>query len=462
MKKNIITATDSYKFAHYNMYPDGTETVYSYFESRTGAKFNKTLFFGLQYYIKEYLEGVVVTKEMIDKAERLALAHFGTLKGTFNRRMWEYIVEVYGGKLPIRIKAVPEGTLVDASNVLMTIENTDPVCSQLTNHLETLLSKLWYSCTTATLSYEIKKLVKYYADLTASSDGLVPFSLHDFGQRGTSSEESSAIGGAAHLINVLGTDTVNGMIMAMDYYGASVDGLAYSVPASEHSIMTALGREGEEKLLESLFRKYPVGILSLVIDSYDYRNFVEMAGTKFKDTIVNRKGKTVFRPDSGDPVAVSLEVIEGLAKNFGYTVNSKGYKELPSYIGVLWGDGIDYDGIRNILFAYKNAGWASSNIIFGMGGALLQKSNRDTLRFAFKSSAQKRNGVWYDIFKQPLDSSKASKRGKLKLSKNAEGHFFTIKDDSEDYTDLLETVFENGVIVKEYTFEQVRANAKEG
>ena len=459
MKKNIVKNTDSYKYCHFGMYPKGTQTVYSYFESRTGAKYNKTMFFGLQYYLKEYLEGVVVTKEMIDAGEKFALAHFGTLKGTFNRPMWEYILTKYGGKLPIRIKAVPEGTLVDVSNVLMTVENTDPACYQLTNHIETLLSKLWYPCTVGTLSYEIKKMIQFYADTTSSSDGLVPFSLHDFGYRGASSEESAAIGGAAHIINFLGTDTTIGMDMAVDYYGASLDGLAYSVPATEHSIMTSLGKDGEILLMDYLFQTYPEGILSIVIDSYDYKNFVEIAGTIFKERIVNRKGKTVFRPDSGDPVSVSLDVINGLAKNFGYTVNKKGYKELPPYIGILWGDGIDYDGIRNILFAFKNNGWASNNIIFGMGGALLQKINRDTQRFAFKSSAQERDGVWFDIFKEPLDSSKMSKRGKLKLSKNSDGRFFTIKDASDDYTDLLVPVFENGKILKEYTFDEVRKNA---
>lgn len=463
MKKNIVKNTDSYKYSHYNMYPKGTQTVYSYFESRTGAKFNKTLFFGLQYYLKEYLEGVVVTKEMIDAGEKFALAHFGTLNGTFNRPMWEYILNECGGKLPVRIKAVPEGTLVDVSNVLMTVENLGgEITRQLTNHLETMLSKIWYPSTVATLSYEIKKLIQYYADMTSSSDAGVIFSLHDFGYRGASSEESAAIGGAAHIINFMGTDTTIGMDMVVDYYMASLNGLAYSVPATEHSIMTSLGKEGEIKLLGDLFNAYPEGILSIVIDSYDYKNFVEIAGTVFKDTIINRKGKTVFRPDSGDPVSVSLDVINGLAKNFGYTTNDKGYKELPPYIGILWGDGIDYDGIRSILFAFKNNGWASSNIIFGMGGALLQKVNRDIQRFAFKSSAQQRDGVWYDIFKEPLDSSKVSKRGKLKLSKNADGRFFTVKDDSNDYTDLLVTVFENGKILKEYTFDEVRKNASGG
>lgn len=252
------------------------------------------MFFGLQYYLKEYLEGVVVTKEMIDAGEKFALAHFGTLNGTFNRPMWEYILKEYGGKLPLRIKAVPEGTLVDVSNVLMTVENTDPVCYQLTNHIETLLSKLWYSCTVGTLSYEIKKMIQYYADTTSSSDAGVIFSLHDFGYRGASSEESAAIGGAAHIINFMGTDTTIGMDMATDYYGADLSALAFSVPATEHSIMTSLGKEGEISLMKDLFKMYPEGILSIVIDSYDYKNFIEMAGTIFKDTIVNRKGKTVF------------------------------------------------------------------------------------------------------------------------------------------------------------------------
>jgi nicotinamide phosphoribosyltransferase len=448
------------------MYPAGTENVYSYFEARKGAKYNKTLFFGLQYYLKEYLQGVVVTKEKIDFAERLSKAHFGTTS-TFNRAMWDHIVAKHGGKLPVLIKAVPEGMLVDVSNVMMTIEVTDPVCYQLTNHLETMLSKIWYTCTVATRSYELRKMIKDYMEWTCDDMSLLDFSLHDFGYRGTSSEESAGIGGAAHLVNFLGTDTVKAMCVAMDYYDASMDCLAYSVPATEHSIMTSLGREGEVELLGSLLDKYPEGILSLVIDSYNYKNFVEIAGTVFKDKIMNRKGKVVFRPDSGDPISVTIDVVEGLAKNFGYTTNSKGFKQLPGYVGVLWGDGIDYEGVRNILYTLRNCGWATNNIIFGMGGNLLQRLDRDTQRFAFKSSAQLRNGVWHDIFKNPLDSSKNSKKGRLALIRH-NGKLETVQEkesygldvNGEEIVDLLQTVFENGEIVKQYTFAEVRQNAK--
>ena len=462
MKKNIITATDSYKFSHYNMYPTGTQRVYSYFEARNGAKYNKTLFYGLQYILKEYLAGVVVTREKIDAAERLSLAHFGTLDGTFNRPMWERIVDVWGGKLPVTIKAVPEGTLVNIDNVMMTVVNNDPLCWQLTNHLETILSQVWYPSTVATLSYEVKRLIADYAKWTSSSEALVPFSLHDFGFRGTECQESAGIGGSAHIINFLGTDTVIGMEFAMDYYGASLDGLAYSVKATEHSIMTSLGRAGEKQLVADLLAKNPDGILAMVVDSYNDGEFVRMVCTEFRDQILNRNGKIVFRPDSGDPVSTSLKIINIIAECLGYSTNEKGYKELPSCVGMLWGDGIDYDGVRNILFAFRNHGWASCNIIFGMGGVLLQKVNRDTQRFAFKCSAQQRYGNWIDIFKQPLDSSKNSKRGRLKLSKNSEGNFFTVKDDSEDYPDYLVTVFENGEILKDYSFAEVRANAAKG
>lgn len=460
MRDNIVADTDSYKYTHYWQYPEGTENVWSYFEARTGAKFNKTLWYGLQYYLIEFLEGVVVTRDLIDEAEDLALNHFGTLDGTFNRPMWEYIVDKYGGKLPIRICAVPEGSLIPVSNILMSIVNTDKKCFPLTNHVETLLSKLWYPNTVATLSYELLRLITDYTNWTSSSDALRKFSIHDFGYRGVSSEESAAIGGSAHLVNFMGTDTTKAMRFAKYYYGASYKNLAFSVKATEHSVMTPLGPRGERAIVRRLLEQSPTGIMAMVIDSFNYRNFVEMIGTEFKDAIVNRNGKIVIRPDSGDPVAVSLDVIKGLAKNFGFTINSKGYKELPPYIGMLWGDGIDYDGVRNILFAFKNDGWATSNIIFGMGGALLQKVNRDTQRFAFKCSAQCRDGVWYDVFKEPLDSSKVSKRGILKLGRNGDGMYFTVKDTAPDFTDHLECRFENGDISSRISFDEVRANAE--
>ena len=372
--------------------------------------------------------------------------------------MWEHILNKHDGNLPVIIKAVPEGTAIPINNALMTVINTDPLCAPLTNHLETLLSQVWAGCTTATLSYEVYKLLEHYRNETGSLD-FIKFGLHDFGVRGVSSVESAGVEGAGHLINFQGTDTVKAMEVAMEYYNAPLDGLAYSVPATEHSVMTAQGKDGEEALFGDLLRKYPEGILSVVIDSYDYKRFVNEIARKYKDVILARKGKVVFRPDSGEPNTVTLDVLNGLYDVFGGTKNDKGYIELNSKVGMLWGDGLDYDGIRSILFTMRNNGYSTNNIVFGMGGGLLQKINRDVQRFAFKSSAQCRNGVWHDIFKQPLDSSKKSKKGILALVKDDAGNYNTVQTlDINDKNNVMQTVFENGVITKEYSFEDVRRN----
>ena len=462
MNKNICLTTDSYKLNHWNQYPAGTEKVYSYFECRKGAKFAETPFFGLQYIIKNHLEGVVVTREKIENAAKLCKAHFGSEK-YFNREGWEYILNSYGGKLPVVIKAVEEGTVVPINNVLMTIENTDNKCFWLTNYLETVLSQVWYSTTVAALSREVKVNIKEYFDLT-SDGGLLNFGLHDFGFRGASSWESAGIGGAAHLINFLGTDTVVAMEVAVNYYNANIDNLAFSVAATEHSVMTALGKNGEEQVVENLLNEYPTGILSVVSDSYDIYNFVSnIVGTKFKDRILDRDGVFVVRPDSITPTHPTPEeemvwIMENLWANIGGTINSKGYKVINPKVRVLWGDGIDIDGIKKILYAVTKAGFATENIAcFGMGGGLLQKVNRDTQRCAFKCSAQYRDGQWYDIQKNPKDVSKASKKGKLKLIK-VDGEFETVgeNDPGEDY---LKVVFYDGVLLNEVDFATIRKNA---
>lgn len=464
MNKNICLTTDSYKLNHWNQYPKNTEIVYSYFECRKGAKFAETPFFGLQYILKNHLEGVVVTRENIEKAARLCKAHFGSEK-YFNREGWEHILNAWGGKLPVVIKAVEEGTVVPINNVLMTIENVGGVkTAWLTNFLETILSQVWYPITVAALSREVKVNIKEYLDLT-SDGGLLQFGLHDFGFRGASSWETAGIGGAAHLVNFLGTDTVVAMEVAMNYYNAQLEGLAFSVAATEHSVMTALGRDGEATVVENLLNEYPTGILSVVADSYDIYNFVDnFVGNKFKNRILERDGVFVVRPDSITPTHQTPEeemvwIVESLWRNIGGTVNSKGYKLINPKVRVLWGDGIDLDGIKKILYAVTKAGFATENIAcFGMGGGLLQKVNRDTQRCAFKSSAQYRNGQWYDIFKNPKDVSKASKKGKLKLTK-IDGKFVTVNenDPGEDY---LKVVFTHGVIVKEIDFDTVRKNAE--
>jgi nicotinamide phosphoribosyltransferase len=329
--------------------------------------------------------------------------------------------------------------------------------------LETILSQVWYSTTVAALSREVKVNIKEYFDLT-SDGGLLNFGLHDFGFRGASSWESAGIGGAAHLINFLGTDTVVAMEVAVNYYNADLNGLAFSVAATEHSVMTALGKNGEEQVVENLLNEYPTGILSVVSDSYDIYNFVSnIVGTKFKDRILDRDGVFVVRPDSITPTHPTPEeemvwIMENLWANIGGTINSKGYKVINPKVRVLWGDGIDIDGIKKILYAVTKAGFATENIAcFGMGGGLLQKVNRDTQRCAFKCSAQYRDGQWYDIQKNPKDVSKASKKGKLKLIK-VDGEFETVgeNDPGEDY---LKVVFYDGVLLNEVDFATIRKNA---
>jgi nicotinamide phosphoribosyltransferase len=479
MRKNIVTMTDSYKYTHHQMTPEDTEVIYSYFESRNGAKFDETVFVGLQYLIKEYLEGVVVTREKIEEAAALSEAHFMN-PSMFNREMWEHILENHGGKLPIRIKAVPEGTPVPTSNVLMTVENTDPKCSALTNHLETILTHVWAPSTVASLSRETKSIMLDYLLETSDQTDSLAFAMHDFGFRGVSSRESAGIEGMAHIVNFMGTDTVVAMETAMEYYGSSMNGLAYSVPASEHSVMTAEGMEGEANVLQRILDAYPVGIVSVVADSYNISNFVTnfICGT-FKEQINNRNHpeipcKVVVRPDSlrspeDTPEKQMVWIAETLWDNWGGTVNSKGYKVIDPHVGMLWGDGIDLEGIVKILMALKNAGFSTENAVFGSGGGLLQKINRDTQRFAFKCSAQKRSGQWIDVSKKPLDASKASKKGRLILDKDVrDGQYRTYRLGetieqgirAQEENDVLQTVFENGELVKEYTFDDLRENAK--
>jgi nicotinamide phosphoribosyltransferase len=459
---NVCIGTDSYKLLHDNMMQPKTERVFSYFEAREGALFPNVTFYGLQYLLKEYLQGVVVTKQKIDEAQMIIDAHLGP--GLFNRAKWEYIVEKHGGKLPVRIKAVPEGTTVPVSNVLMTVENTDDECYWLTNHLETWLSWVWYPSTVCTLSRETKLLFKKFLSWTADDLSGLPFKLHDFGYRGVSGMEAAGWGGSAHLVNFLGTDTIRAMEFALKYYNANLSSLGFSIPATEHSVMTSLGREGEATVYEQLLDKYPKGLLAIVSDSYDIYNAADqILGVQLKDKVLARDGTLVVRPDSGDPVTVVLKLLDILGNRFGYEVNKRGCKVLNPKIRLIWGDGIDYKMIGQVLDAMMEVNWSTDNICFGQGGALLQKVNRDTLRFAFKCCAQKRDGAWYDIKKDPIEGKKTSKAGRLALIKVNGSHgssYQTVREeDCQPGDNLLVEVFCNGTITKEYSFEEVRANA---
>lgn len=445
---NLILRSDSYKFSHYYQYPLKTTQIFSYLESR-GGRYSEVVFFGLQHLLKEYLSKPI-TKEHIDQAKELLTAH-GV---PFNQNGWNYILEEYNGYLPIKIRAVPEGSVVPVNNVLMTVENTDPKLPWLTSFVETLLLKVWYGTTVATQSYNSKKIIRSCMEKTCDNlDGL-PFKLHDFGYRGVSSEESAGIGALAHLINFMGTDTVAGLIAAQEYYHAK-GAVGFSIPAMEHSTVTSWGREQEDKSFQNMLVNSPGPIVACVSDSYDIFNAVEniWCGSLLK--AVQEMGKiVVIRPDSGDPVEVLTKLCKIVDDKAGSTYNTKSYKVFNNF-RFIWGDGINEETIRKILFSMTNLGYSAENFAFGQGGALLQQIDRDTQRFAYKTSYAVVDGVGIDVFKDPVtDKMKRSKKGKLDLV-YLNGKYQTVSG-TDNFGSVMQTVFEDGKILKEYTFQEIR------
>jgi nicotinamide phosphoribosyltransferase len=323
---------------------------------------------------------------------------------------------------------------------------------------------VWYPTTVASRSRAVKVMLADKLRRCGSPlDGL-PFMLHDFGYRGAAGHEAAALGGAGHLVNFMGTDTLPAMLLARQVYGADLADLAFSVPATEHSVMTALGRDGEAGIVASLLDAYPAGVLSVVADSYDIYGFVNAVGTTFRDRILARDGVFVVRPDSitkehPTPALLTTNILQSLWHFYGGTTTSKGFKVLDPHVRVLWGDGIDAHGIEKVVDRAMLAGFSPENLVFGMGGGLLQKLDRDTLRFAFKSSAQKRIGEWHDVYKQPLDATKSSKKGRLRLELLQDGTYMTVNESDYDYEDQLVTVFEDGELVNKTTFAEIRERA---
>lgn len=451
-KVNPILNTDSYKPSHYLQYPEGTEYVYSYIESRGGV-YPATLFAGLLPFIKEYL-GRPITLEDVLEAEEFFKAH----GEPFNKQGWLDMIDEYDGYFPVRIRAVKEGLVIPVGNVLVTVENTDPKFYWATSYIETaLLRAVWYMTTVATISWNIKQVIRQYLEETGDPAGL-PFKLHDFGARGVSSFESAGLGGAAHLINFMGSDTISGILAAKKYYNEPMAG--FSIPAAEHSSITSWGKNKEVDAYRNMLKQFakPGSLVAIVSDSYDIFKACELWGTELKDEVINSGATIVIRPDSGHPETVVLEVVRKLDQYFGSVTNAKGYKVLNN-VRVIQGDGINEQSIRGILLNLKFAGYSADNVAFGMGGALLQQMNRDTQKFAMKASAACINGKWIDVFKDPVtDTGKRSKKGKLTLVTTKFGNIQTIREqdiDSGDYV-MLETVWENGRLLRDQSFSELR------
>jgi nicotinamide phosphoribosyltransferase len=457
---NIILNVDSYKASHYLQYPPGTTRIYSYIESRGGI-FSTHLFFGLQIYLKKYLSKSI-TKYDIEYAEDFFSDH-GL---TFNKIGWTHILNNHGGYLPIKVEAVAEGTVLPTGNVLIQVYNTDRECYWLAPYIETsMLRAVWYPTTIATVSRECKQVIKKYLEITSDNLENLEFKLHDFGARGTSSFESASIGGAAHLVNFKGSDTISGILAVRDYYNEHM--AAFSIPAAEHSTIISWGKEKEKEAYEHIIDNYAGHgkMISIVCDSYDFWYAIDnIFGKQLKEKIVNQGGTIVIRSDSGDPVEICVNTVQRLTEIFGYMFNSKGYKLLPQYIRVIHGDSVSLSVIDPILEAMKEKQLSAENITFGMGGGLLQKIDRDTLKFAMKASAIIVDNKLIDINKRPiLESFKTSKAGILSLVKR-DGIFKTINRNQlkADEIDFLIPVFENGKILKEWSFKEIRERSVTG
>lgn len=435
-----IVKPDGYKYGHFEQYRPGTEYVSSYIEARGCDRgWKDTVFAGLQYYLKEFQDKPLITSKSLERMKK-RVPQYGT---SFNAEGFQYLLDRYDGFVPLRIQALEEGSVVPVGTPLLQVVNEDPKAYWATSLVETpLLRGIWYPTTVATLSFHIKRILREYMLETAGHTDGIDFKLHDFGARGVSSGESAQIGGYAHLTSFMGSDTFEAIEMISEIYDEDMAG--YSVNAAEHSTVTSFGGpQYEFEAYQHLFKVLPGPnkIFSIVSDTYNIFEAVStLFGQELYDQIValgSIGSKFVIRPDSGDPVQIVSDIIERLMHAFGYTINQKGYKVLPPYLGVLQGDGINEVSIRAILEEMKRRGLSAENIVFGMGGALLQGVNRDTLKFAMKASAI-RNGQgfksneWYGICKDPItDKGKRSKIGRQAVFNN-NGQIFSVPEHRED------------------------------
>lgn len=488
-KNKALHSKDAYKIGHKDQYPNGTTEIYSNLTARSGTHSNVptdgVYFIGLQLFCLDYL---------IDEWDR---TFFHAIKAevvaAYKRRVSRilgYDVDVSHiealhdlGYLPVVIKALPEGSFVPYKVPLLTIKNTHPDFFWVTNMLECVLSdELWPAITTATTYMAYKKLFIKFAEMTGAPKEFVPYQGHDFSYRGMFGRHAAAMSGFAVLAcGGIGTDCIPAIDIAEDYYGANVDleSVGESVNATEHSVACCGGQDGEIELLNRLLTEvYPEGILSFVSDSWDFWKLVGEYLPQLKSTIQNRNGKLVIRPDSGNPVEIicgsfrptedkweKMGLIESLWNIFGGTVNEKGYKVLSPCIGAIYGDSITYQRAYEILTILEQKGFASCNIVLGIGSFTYQMVTRDTHGMAVKSTNAVINGVSTPIFKDPKTDNGIKKSAKGYLMVSYEHGTFRLKDQvtaREEKHGALKEVFRDGVLVNRVTLMDVISVANTG
>lgn len=462
--RSFIWDVDAYKMGHMCQYPTDTEYIYSVLQLRSDRYFSKTPIVGLQYLIKEYLMQPINKQdvlELIAETKEMGIYHPETEKKLMS------LVKL--GYLPLEIKAIPEGSVIDLPNAICTIQNTVEGFHWCVGLVETLLLKWWSALATSSCSLAYRQVVDKYFEETSDSHFLKPFAVHDFGARATMCPESASFTGMAHALNFDGSDTIVSAPLIRKYYNG--EGMVIcSVPASEHSVMCSYGREDEIKAFENMLDTYPTGIVSIVSDTYNWYNVMDKMTLDLKNKILARDGKVVFRPDSGNPYdiicgempmrGVSMEYgskqiggIRALDKVFGHTINSKGYKVLNSKVGLIYGDGMYLERFEKTLETMKHLGYSAENLVIGVGG-ILRNHTRDTLGAAFKATCVCRNGVWTPIMKDPVtDQGKKSYKGFVSVIKE-DGQYKTVEGGHPE--DLLQTVFKDGQLVKDFTWQEVK------
>jgi nicotinamide phosphoribosyltransferase len=461
LTENMILDADSYKASHFAFLEDGTTDIRLYIEARTGAKHQAVVMAGIQAFNKKYMMKPI-TQFMIDQADWFLTTH----GEPFNRAGWEYVLNYHAGYMPVVIKSAEEGTTIPIGCPYITVENTDkhPLAAWCSSYIETKIMRTWAPIAVATQSNLVRKLILEYLEKTGTPE-LIDYKMVDFGSRGVSSKETAEILGAAHLTSFRSTDNLMGIAHAMTYYNAT-EMLGESIPASEHSVTCARGKEGELQFyLDIVDRFLGEGkMVSVVGDTYDLDVMLDMLGTMVKPYLLAKGGTWVVRPDSGDPVLQVMQTIRKLELYFGTTTNDKGYKVLHPSVRIIQGDGVDAASIHRILVALETAHYSADNITFGSGGWLLQSLNRDTNRTAMKASYVEVGDRKLEIRKEvKTDPSKASKAGRV-TTVLRNGKKICVKEDDmiEGDIDLLNETYRDGEVLNLIDFATVRENVKAG
>lgn len=494
--KNPLLLTDGYKLSHKFFYPKGIEGVYATWIPRDNRYFkaaDKSIFFGLQYFIKEYLikrfnEGFFNrdVEELVAEWKEFILSYLGSTKNAIGEEEIRSLHKL--GYLPIRIKALPEGTASPIGVPQLTIVNTHPEFAYLTNYLESVMSSvLFLPSISATSAFLYKKELYRHANKTGFADQMLGFSMHDFSMRGMAGTESALISGMAHLAVFNGSETLSAIVGVRDYYNADYtkELVAATVPATEHSVMEAAMADHFNSDTEKEYFKYVLTevypdspFVSIVSDTRDYEDVVTNVIPSLKDIILGRPGRLVVRPDSGEPVDIIAGILptdplykgasefyrmgtyEYLWNIFGGEINEEGFKVLNPHIGIIYGDSITLARQKEIYRRLEEKGFAATNLVLGVGSYTYQYVSRDTLGYALKTTAVKIDGVWKAVFKDPKTygqgMNKKSLKGFVRVDR-VKGELVTTQEvTSEEEGGLLTTIFEDGKLIREYTLEEIR------